>query len=186
MSLMDYRISAKTNPKLAEKEETSPKKMDKAEILKQKWKEYELAFDTQQELMEKEIGCSFPIQGHILLLKAVVLPEKTGGGIYLAQETRDQARYDIGLVIGIGPEAYRDPEMFPNGPRCKVGDWIDFKPYEKSPKNYNDHPCFIVQDDRVNYPIPNLITAVKELRSQAPLKESDDMTKALQCRKDES
>lgn len=139
--------------------------ISREEHLKEKWAVFEEAFANQLELQEKEIGCSFPVQGHILLLKAIVLPEKTAGGIYLTEMTRDtNTSYDIGMVIGMGPEAYRDDEMFPNGPRCKVGDWIDFQPYEKCKKFYNGNWCFVIKDDRVNYPIPDISMAVKELR----------------------
>lgn len=134
--------------------------------VEEKWQEFYKTYDTQQELMEHEIGCSFPIQGYILLLKAVKLPEKTKSGIILTNmQAETSIAYDIGKVIGIGPEAFTDPKRFPYGPYCKVGDWIDFRPFEKQKKFYNDHLCFIVSDDRINYPMPNIQTVIKELRS---------------------
>lgn len=136
------------------------------EELEKKWDEFDTAFNTQQELMEREIECSFEVQSFGLLLKALILPEKTAGGLYLPDASRDAAatKYDIGLVIGMGPEAYKDPERFPGGPRCKVGDWVDFKPFEKQQKYYNNYLCFIINDDRVNYPIKDIKTVVRELR----------------------
>lgn len=123
--------------------------------LEQKWTEYEKEFFEQQSFMERKIGCTIPVESHRLLLKAVVLPEKTSKGIYLGTNPKiDGVNYDIGLVIGIGPEAFKDRRKFPYGPRCKVGDWVDFSPFEKQKKMYNGYLCFVLDDDRVNYPIP--------------------------------
>ncbi len=165
MSLMDCSIRSK------------PKADSIGEILQKianydriTWEDYAEAFFTQRRLMEKEIDCYLPLKGHRLLLKAIVLPEKTKGGIILTENSRDSITYDIGLVIGIGSEAYTDIERFPNGPRCKVGDWVDFAPMEKQSKNFNGHPCYIINDDRVNSPIPDTTAAVKELRPYTAVK----------------
>lgn len=140
--------------------------IDEEDSLTVEQKQFKQSFSKQRSIMLKEIGCYFPVKGHRLLLKAVTLPEKTKGGIILTDNHRDSnTKYDIGLVIGMGPEAYMDKQRFPSGPRCMVGDWIDFSPFEKQPKNYNDHLCYVINDDRVNYPIPDITTAVKELRA---------------------
>jgi co-chaperonin GroES (HSP10) len=33
----------------------------------------------------------------------------------------------VGLVVDMGTQAYTDPSRFPNGPWCKVGDYVMFR-----------------------------------------------------------
>jgi len=46
--------------------------------------------------------------------------------LFLADQTRENQKYlaQVGKVIELGPDAYRDEGKFPSGPRCKVGDWV--------------------------------------------------------------
>lgn len=124
--------------------------------VEQKWTEYDREFFEQHSFMERKIGCTIPVESHRLLLKAVILPEKTASGLILNTDPKfSGTNYDIGLVIGIGPEAFKDQRKFPYGPRCKVGDWVDFAPFEKQKKLYNGYLCFVIDDDRVNWSIPS-------------------------------
>lgn len=161
MSLMNYKI----RPKSDEDEHEVDNTPWSLKSLEKKWKEYNDAFYKQFPLMQKELGCVFPVESHRLLLKAVVFPEKTKGGIIFTDYARDSnVRYDIGLVIGAGPESYKDKERFPLGPRCKVGDWIDFSPFEKQSKKFNNIDCYIINDDRVNFTILDITKVVREYR----------------------
>ena len=60
----------------------------------------------------------------------LVLPfrmdEKTKGGILLGDETidRQQVASQCGSVLAMGDACYVDKERYPNGPWCKVGDWV--------------------------------------------------------------
>ena len=56
------------------------------------------------------------------------------GGIILVDETKQTLRFNetVAKVIQIGPLAYRSPdtlEPWPEGPWCKVGDFITFGKY---------------------------------------------------------
>ena len=35
----------------------------------------------------------------------------------------------VGLVVKLGPQAYQDPDKFPDGPWCKEGDFIIMRSY---------------------------------------------------------
>ena len=119
-------------------------------------------------IMRDEIGVEFTIKGFRILLKSLVLPEMTKGGIYLSQFTRDSARreYNIGLVVGIGVEAYKDKERFPAGPYCELGDWVFYTPHEKVDQYIGDFLCHFINDDRVltSFPANDLPAIVPELR----------------------
>lgn len=58
------------------------------------------------------------------------------------------------LVLAVGPQAYkgRNPdgsEKFPEGPWCRVGDWICIKRYESFLVNFRGVPIAIFPDDQV-------------------------------------
>lgn len=120
--------------------------------------------------MRDELGVEFPMEryGYLVLLKALVIPEVTKGGIYLTQSARNAAKreHNIGLVVGMGQEAFKDKERFPCGPKCKVGEWVFYAPYEKTDEHIGDNLCFFVNDERIMGPIPeaDLPSIAPELR----------------------
>ena len=62
--------------------------------------------------------------------RILVLPfrmkEKTKGGIVLGSETieRQQVASQCGNVLAMGGSCYSDKDRYPEGPWCKVGDWV--------------------------------------------------------------
>ena len=70
--------------------------------------------------------------------RLLVLPYKgqgkTKGGVILADETIEERGYTTvtGLVLKVGPDAYKDETRYPNGPWCKKNDWIIFGRYAGS------------------------------------------------------
>merc|ERR1712138_355652 len=70
--------------------------------------------------------------------RMLVLPfrmdEKTKGGLLLGNETldRQQVASQCGNVLAMGDACYKDKERYPNGPWCKVGDWVVFARYAGS------------------------------------------------------
>lgn len=120
-----------------------------------------------KSLVEQELGLDIKVKGYRLLLKAVVLPEKTKSGLFLSEQyRRDIAREcGKGLVLAMGDMAYKsqDPMKFGNEPFCKIGDWVDFSTYEAQQTKFNDHLCWYVADDRILAVIPDIKSAIKEL-----------------------
>jgi len=70
--------------------------------------------------------------------RMIVLPfkmkDKTKGGLVLAETTleRQQVASQVGLVLAMGPDCYKDKERYPKGPWCKVNDWVMFARYAGS------------------------------------------------------
>ena len=70
--------------------------------------------------------------------RIIVLPfrmdEKTKGGILMGQDTLDkqQVASQCGNVLAMGPQCYKDKERYPDGPWCKVNDWVVFARYAGS------------------------------------------------------
>ena len=70
--------------------------------------------------------------------RLIVLPfkmdEKTKGGIIMNDTTleKQQVASQCGNVLAMGPQCYKDKERYPEGPWCKVGDWVIFARYAGS------------------------------------------------------
>jgi len=70
--------------------------------------------------------------------RILVLPfrmgEKTKGGILVGQEAldRQQVASQCGNVLAMGSQCYKDKERYPEGPWCKVDDWVIFARYAGS------------------------------------------------------
>ena len=87
--------------------------------------------------------------------RIAILPYKgtktSKGGILLAEETqkRTQLATNCGYVLRMGDLAYSDESKFPNGPWCKVGDWIIFGRYAGSRIQIDGGEIRLLNDDEV-------------------------------------
>ena len=59
--------------------------------------------------------------GWRILVLPFKMKEKTKGGVILAEDTleRQQVASQVGLVMAMGPQCYKDKERYPEGPWCK-------------------------------------------------------------------
>ena len=87
--------------------------------------------------------------------RMIVLPfkmkEKTKGGLVLAETTleRQQVASQVGLVLAMGPQCYQDKERYPEGPWCKVNDWVMFARYAGSRIKIDGGEMRLLNDDEV-------------------------------------
>jgi co-chaperonin GroES (HSP10) len=87
--------------------------------------------------------------------RMLVLPYKgqgkTKGGVILTDETMQERGYTTvtGLVLKLGPDCYKDKERFPNGPWCKVNDWIIFGRYAGSRFGIEGGEVRILNEDEI-------------------------------------
>ena len=87
--------------------------------------------------------------------RMIVLPfkmkEKTKGGLVLAETTieRQQVASQVGLVLAMGPQCYKDKERYPDGPWCKVNDWVMFARYAGSRIKIDGGEMRLLNDDEV-------------------------------------
>ncbi len=87
--------------------------------------------------------------------RIMVLPykmkEKTKGGIVLAETTleKQQVASQCGLVLAMGPQCYKDKERYPEGPWCKVNDWVMFARYAGSRIKIDGGEIRLLNDDEV-------------------------------------
>jgi co-chaperonin GroES (HSP10) len=85
----------------------------------------------EKPMTEQELEDQLPIPVGYHLLIAMPRVETTFGdsGIIKADKTlRDENVLSmVGLVLGMGDQAYTDPDRFPTGAWCKEGDYVMFR-----------------------------------------------------------
>ena len=89
--------------------------------------------------------------GYKILIALPEPDEKTAGGILKATDTlrNEEVGSICGFVLKMGPDAYKDPKRFPNGPYCKVGDWILFRAYSGTRILIHGKEWRLISDDTV-------------------------------------
>jgi co-chaperonin GroES (HSP10) len=72
-------------------------------------------------------------------------------GIVKAADTmmREELLTPVLWVIKMGPDAYTDKERFPNGPSCKVGDFVIVRPNSGTRLKIHGREFRIINDDSV-------------------------------------
>ena len=91
-----------------------------------------------------------PTGGRLLVLP-FKMKEKTKGGLMLAETTleKQQVASQVGLVMAMGPDCYKDKERYSDGPWCKVNDWIMFARYAGSRIKIEGGEMRLLNDDEV-------------------------------------
>ena len=99
---------------------------------------------------EKEPKLPQPTGWRMLVLP-FKMKEKTKGGLVLAETTleRQQVASQVGLVLAMGDQCYKDKERYPDGPWCKVKDWVMFARYAGSRIKIDGGEMRLLNDDEV-------------------------------------
>ena len=89
--------------------------------------------------------------GWRLLVLPFKMKEKTKGGVILAEDTleRQQVASQVGLVMAMGPQCYKDKERYPEGPWCKEKDWVMFARYAGSRIKIEGGEMRLLNDDEI-------------------------------------
>lgn len=79
-------------------------------------------------------------------------PERTAGGVFLTDRTRDEDVFQgkSGLVLKMGHLAFKEDEDHVWGERVpRVGDWVAYRVGDAWPLYLGEQPCRIVRDVHV-------------------------------------
>ena len=89
--------------------------------------------------------------GWRMLVLPFKMKDKTKGGLVLAETTleKQQVASQVGLVMAMGPDCYKDKERYPDGPWCKVKDWVMFARYAGSRIKIDGGEMRLLNDDEV-------------------------------------
>jgi len=87
--------------------------------------------------------------------RILILPFKpnatTKGGIMLAKQTmeKEQLATIVGLVVSLGPDAYKNSDKFAEGPWCQEGDWVIFGRYAGARFRIEGGDMRLLNDDEI-------------------------------------
>ena len=99
---------------------------------------------------EKEPKLPKPTGWRILVLPFKI-NEKTKGGLHLAETTleKQQVGAQVGLVMSMGSQSYKDKERYPECTWCKEKDWVMFARYAGSRIKIDGGEMRLLNDDEV-------------------------------------
>ena len=89
--------------------------------------------------------------GYHLLIALPKVEEEYESGLLKADSTKHAERVlsMMGAVIDMGEQAYADKDRFPNGPWCKVGDFVMFRPNSGTRFKVNSQEYRLLNDDSI-------------------------------------
>jgi co-chaperonin GroES (HSP10) len=89
--------------------------------------------------------------GYRLLVALPTIEDKFESGIAKAERTLHEERIlsTMGIVLDMGAEAYSDKDRFPNGPWCKIGDFVMFRPNTGTRFKANNQEYRLMNDDSI-------------------------------------
>lgn len=92
-----------------------------------------------------------------VLVAIYMRPEKSAGGIIYTDRARDEDKWQgkVGLVMKMGPVAFKGDDEWFKGVNVKVGDWVLFRPSDGWQLELNGSPCRVMSDISVKGKIPS-------------------------------
>lgn len=101
---------------------------------------------------DEEIEAQLPKPvGYRILIALPQIEETFESGIVKANITthQEQILSVVGLVLDMGDQAYGDPERYPSGPWCKVGDYVMFRANTGTRFKFNGVEYRLMNDDSI-------------------------------------
>jgi len=108
----------------------------------------------QEAVLEADIPT--PVGYHVLIAMPEV-EETFASGIVKSNQTIHQESIlsMVGLVVDMGGEAYSDTSRFPNGPWCKVGDYVMFRSSSGTRFKVKGKEFRLMNDDSIEAVVEN-------------------------------
>lgn len=95
--------------------------------------------------------------GYRVLIALPTIEDKYDSGLIKSERTLHEEKIlsTMGIVLDMGEEAYSDKERFPNGPWCKVGDFVMFRPNSGTRFKVNGQELRLLNDDSIEAVVPD-------------------------------
>tara|TARA_R110000803_G_scaffold142723_1_gene208990 strand:+ start:4348 stop:4764 length:417 start_codon:yes stop_codon:yes gene_type:complete len=92
------------------------------------------------------------IPGYHVLVRPVSVKEKTKGGIFIPDSTKNDIAYltTVGKVLKVGDSAYLDQAKFPKGAWCKEGDYVCYGKHTGQKFSYKGYKLLLLFDDQIS------------------------------------
>lgn len=115
--------------------------------------------DKRPQLTDAEIEARLPKPVGYRILIALPDIEKTYGDSGIVKIDKELHKEYImsimGLVIDVGPDAYKDKERFPHGPWCKEGDYVLFRMNSGTRIKVDGKEYRLMNDDSIEAVVPD-------------------------------
>jgi co-chaperonin GroES (HSP10) len=109
--------------------------------------------DSKEELTDQQKAKQLPEPaGYRILCAVPQLEEKFDGTEIIRPDThkaQEQFATVVLFVVKLGPEAYKDTAKYPNGPWCKVGDFVIARQYSGTRISIHGKEFRLLYDDQV-------------------------------------
>ena len=109
--------------------------------------------ESQTAVTDEELELQLPKPVGYRLLIALPKIDDTFGetGIVKAEKTvyEEKLLTVVGLVLDMGEQAYNDPDRYPSGPWCKVGDYVLFRANTGTRFRVNGVEYRLMNDDSI-------------------------------------
>ena len=109
--------------------------------------------ESQTAVTDEELELQLPKPVGYRLLIALPKIDDTFGetGIVKAEKTvyEEKLLTVVGLVLDMGEQAYKDPDRYPSGPWCKVGDYVLFRANTGTRLRVNGVEYRLMNDDSI-------------------------------------
>jgi len=105
-----------------------------------------------QTVTDAELEAQLPVPvGYKLLIALPTIEDTYDSGLVKAENTKhvEQVLSMIGLVLDMGPQAYSDPDRYPNGPWCEVGQYVLFRTNTGTRFRFNGTEYRLMNDDSI-------------------------------------
>ena len=121
------------------------------------------AFDNGEWISDEEEvkaldGKELPdLPGYHVLVRPVSIRQKTKGGIFLPDKTKDDIAYltTIGKVLKLGKLAYNEKDKYPFGAWCKEGDYVCYGKHSGQKFVYKGVRLLLLFDDQIIMRVEN-------------------------------
>ena len=102
------------------------------------------------ELKDKSLRLPQPV-GYKVLVTLPNIEEKTAGGILKPDSVieKESTAANIGFVMALGPDAYKDRGKFPSGAWCKEGDFVIMRSYSGTRMFVDGKEFRMLNDDSI-------------------------------------
>jgi len=105
-----------------------------------------------QTVTDAEMEAQLPVPvGYKLLIALPTVEDTYESGLVKAENTKhaEQVLSMIGLVLDMGSQAYTDPDRYPDGPWCEVGDYVLFRTNTGTRFRFNGVEYRLMNDDSI-------------------------------------
>lgn len=109
--------------------------------------------NTQAPLTDDELDAQLPRPvGYKLLIALPKVEETYESGLLKADRTIQQEHIlsMVGLVLDMGEQAYKDPDRYPTGPWCEVGNYVLFRSNSGTRFRVNGVEYRFLNDDSID------------------------------------